>query len=121
MERATGIGGVFFRCNDPQATVAWYEEHLGLEAATDFPGTVVRWKGGEETIWGAFDRDTEYFGPDGHPFMINYIVGDLAAMLTQLREKGVEVDDNEEHSEFGSFGWATDCDGRRFELWQPPR
>ena len=120
MERATGIGGVFMRCTDQQATVAWYEQHLGLSPAPDFPGSVIRWSGGEETIWGTFPDDTEYFGPSGQPFMVNYIVSDLAAMLAQLRAAGVEVDDNEEHSEFGKFGWAVDCDGRRFELWQPP-
>lgn len=120
MERATGIGGVFFRCDNQQATVAWYEKHLGLTPAPDFPGAVIRWTGGEETIWGTFAADTDYFGPGDQPFMVNYIVEDLAAMLAQLRAAGVEVDDREEHSEFGSFGWAVDCDGRRFELWQPP-
>ena len=31
MERVTGIGGVFFRSRDPDALVAWYVEHLGVE------------------------------------------------------------------------------------------
>lgn len=126
MERVTGIGGIFFTSSDPAATVAWYEKHLGISPAADFPGSVIRWSGGEETIWGAFPDDTEYFGtagPDGangQRFMVNYRVADLTAMLAQLRAAGVTVDDNEDHSEFGSFGWAVDCDGRRFELWQPP-
>ncbi len=120
MERATGIGGVFFTSPDPAATVAWYEKHLGITPASDFPGSVIQWSGGEETVWSAFDDTTDYFGPAGQRFMINYRVNDLAAMLAQLRAAGVTVDDNEEHSEFGDFGWAVDCDGRRFEMWQPP-
>lgn len=28
MERVTGIGGVFFRAEDPEALNAWYAEHL---------------------------------------------------------------------------------------------
>ena len=120
MERATGIGGVFFTSPDPTATVAWYEKHLGIAPAPDFPGSVIRWTGGEETVWGAFEDTTDYFGNGGQHFMVNYRVDDLAAMLAQLRAAGVTVDNNEEHSEFGDFGWAVDCDGRRFEMWQPP-
>ena len=52
---------------------------------------------------------------------MNYRVEDLDAMLAQLREAGVEVDDEVQREEYGSFGWAVDCDGRRFELWQPPQ
>lgn len=121
MERATGIGGVFFRSPDPAATVAWYEKHLGITPAPDFVGTVVRWQGGEETVWSAFDEATDYFGPSDQRYMVNYRVDDLVAMLTQLRTAGVEVIDAEEHGELGDFGWAVDCDGNRFELWQPPR
>jgi predicted enzyme related to lactoylglutathione lyase len=44
---------------------------------------------------------------------------DLDAMLAQLRAAGVPVDDHVEEMEFGRFGWATDPDGNRFELWEP--
>jgi predicted enzyme related to lactoylglutathione lyase len=52
--------------------------------------------------------------------MVNFTVADLDAMLAQLRAAGVEVDDRVEELEFGRFGWATDPEGNRFELWQPP-
>jgi predicted enzyme related to lactoylglutathione lyase len=29
------------------------------------------------------------------------------------------VDDRVEEYEFGRFGWATDPEGNRFELWEP--
>jgi predicted enzyme related to lactoylglutathione lyase len=51
--------------------------------------------------------------------MVNYRVGDLDAMLAQLRAAGVEVDERVEEQEFGRFGWAVDPDGNRFELWEP--
>jgi hypothetical protein len=44
MERVTGIGGVFFKANDP--------ERLG------------------KTVWSAFSRDTKYFEPSAAPFML---------------------------------------------------
>jgi hypothetical protein len=32
----------------------------------------------------------------------------------------VSVDDKVEESEHGKFGWATDPEGNKLELWQPP-
>ena len=120
MERATGIGGVFVRSTDPEALRAWYAEHLGLELQ-DFGGAVLRATGGETLTWAVFPGDTEYFGPRSQQTMINYRVRDLDAMRAQLRAAGVDVDDRvEEQEEYGRFGWATDPDGNRFELWEPP-
>lgn len=119
MERVTGIGGAFFRARDPERLSAWYREHLGLELA-DFGGSILRSDGGETLVWSPFPADTDYFGPSGREWMLNYRVRDLDAMLAQLREAGVEVLDRVEEHEFGRFGWAVDCEGNRFELWQPP-
>ncbi len=33
------------------------------------------------TVWSIFDKDTEYFNPSRAPFMINYRVEDLDALL----------------------------------------
>ena len=52
--------------------------------------------------------------------MVNYTVGDLDAMLAQLRAAGIEVDDSIHELEgIGRFGWAVDPEGNRFELWEP--
>ncbi len=120
MARVTGLGGAFFRSPDPQATANWYRDHLGLELEPDYHCSTLRSAGGETAVWSPFAHDTDYFGDSGQEFMVNFRVDDLDAMLDQLRQAGVTVDDNREDSEFGQFGWAVDCDGRRFELWQPP-
>jgi predicted enzyme related to lactoylglutathione lyase len=52
--------------------------------------------------------------------MVNFRVDDLAGLLEQLRAAGVEVDERVEQSEYGRFGWITDPEGTRIELWQPP-
>jgi predicted enzyme related to lactoylglutathione lyase len=75
---------------------------------------------GGTTIWSIFAGDTDYFGPSGQQSMVNYRVDDLDAMLEQLRAAGVSVDDKIEDGELGRFGWATDPEGNRLELWQPP-
>jgi predicted enzyme related to lactoylglutathione lyase len=117
MERVTGIGGVFFRARDPQALAAWYEEHLGVprqdgEGYAIFPES-------RNTVWSAFSNDTDYW-PTAKQGMVNYTVRDLDAMLAQLRAAGVEVDDMvHEIDGIGRFGWASDPEGNRFELWEP--
>lgn len=125
MKRVTGIGGVFFKAQDPAALGAWYQRHLGIDVQP-WGGAVFRWQGDDNpggdgaTIWSPFAADTGYFAPSTAPFMINYRVDDLHALLAVLRAEGVQVDDKVETSEQGSFGWVIDPEGNKLELWQPP-
>ena len=119
MERVTGIGGVFIRSAEPEALRAWYAEHLGLDVNAEWGGAVLTSVGGETLTWAVFPGETEYFGERSQQAMVNYRVRDLDAMLAQLRAAGVPVDDKVEELEFGRFGWATDPDGNRIELWEP--
>jgi catechol 2,3-dioxygenase-like lactoylglutathione lyase family enzyme len=125
MERVIGIGGVFFKAEDPKSLQQWYADNLGIapEWAT---GSNFPWRRADQpdiktyTAWSLFPKTTRYFDPSGAPFMINYQVTDLKAMLAQLRAAGAAVDENVEESEFGKFGWVTDPEGNRIELWEPP-
>ena len=108
----TGLGGVFFRARDPAALKAWYEETLGVPAED-----LMRSDG---LVFAVFDADTEYFGPSGQGFMVNFRVASLDLMVERLRAAGVEVDDETQDQEgVGRFGWAVDPEGNRFELWEP--
>jgi predicted enzyme related to lactoylglutathione lyase len=125
MKRVTGIGGIFFKAQDHESLKAWYEQHLGISPGDD--GYVsFRWREEENpeevgsTVWSVFKQDTKYFEPSTAPFMINYRVADLHGLLAQLRAEGVEVDDKVEEFEYGKFGWITDPEGNRIELWEPP-
>jgi predicted enzyme related to lactoylglutathione lyase len=115
-----GIGGVFFKAKDPKGLAAWYAEHLGVPVAAGETYAPFS-ENHAETVWATFPLDTKYFAPSESPLMINYRVADLDAMLTQLRAAGVTVEEKVEESVFGRFGWATDPEGNRFELWQPPK
>ena len=127
MERVTGIGGIFFKANDPEKLGAWYRKHLGIDVQ-DWGGasfqegvaSTLTPKRQSHVVWSPFDAGTTYFAPSEKPFMINYRVHDLTALLAQLPSEGVTVDENVEESEFGRFGWAMDPEGNRFELWEPP-
>ena len=122
MERVTGIGGIFFKSEDPKASSAWYERHLGLDVS-DWGGALFRW-GGEDskpgvTVWSPFASDTTYMAPSAASFMINFRVADLGSLLAALREEGCNVLDKTETSEQGKFGWVMDPDGNKVELWEP--
>jgi predicted enzyme related to lactoylglutathione lyase len=117
MERVTGIGGVFFRARDPEALVAWYAEHVGVPVQPD--GYVVFTDSRAAQVWAPFKEDTDYW-PAEKQAMVNFTVPDLDAMLAQLRQAEVDVDDRIEELEgVGRFGWAVDPEGNRFELWEP--
>ncbi|MEO0601359.1 MAG: VOC family protein [Myxococcota bacterium] len=121
MQRVLGVGGVFFRAKgDRKALLEWYRTHLGIEFE-EWGGRVflTAEEPGNGLTWSIFESETTYFGP-GNAFMVNYKVADLDAMLVQLRDAGVEVDDHVERSEYGHFGWCKDPEGNRIELWQAP-
>jgi predicted enzyme related to lactoylglutathione lyase len=100
MEKVVGIGGVFLKAKDPAALGAWYEKNLGIPYSE--MGHVFEGEG--MTVWSIFPETSDYF-KSAKPFMMNYRVNDLDA--------------NVESHEYGKFGWATDPEGNRFELWQP--
>ena len=125
MNRVLGIGGIFIKAKDPVSLRAWYRLHLGMDVQ-DWGGVIFRWHTPEHsnkdgaTVWNVFPDTCTYFAPSTAPFMINYRVQDLEALLATLRSEGCEVDKKTETSEFGKFGWVMDPEGNRIELWEPP-
>ncbi|MFI8347484.1 VOC family protein [Streptomyces sp. NPDC085596] len=116
MERVLGIGGYFMRAADPAALNAWYRDCLGLDA--DEHGLWRQAAG--PTVFATFEYETDYFGSRSQQSMLNFRVRDLDAMLAQLRAKGAEVSEDIQSMEgVGRFGWVTDPEGNRVELWQP--
>ncbi len=115
MERVLGIGGHFLRASDPVALSAWYRDCLGLDI--DANGLWRQEPG--PTVFAAFDSETAYFGSRTQQIMLNFRVRDLDAMLTQLRAAGADVAEETQEAEgIGLFGWVTDPEGNRIELWQ---
>ncbi len=115
MERVLGVGGIFFKAKDPKALEAWYRDTLGLPM--DEHGQMQGDSG--PLVWSAFAADTTYFEPSKSPFMINFRVKDLRAMLAQLRAAGATVDEKVQEEPYGRFGWVMDPEGNRVELWEP--
>ena len=122
MKRVTGIGGIFFKCQDPEAMRQWYEAHLGIK--NEQYGTNFEWLDAEDptkkgtTVWSAMKASTKYFDPSTKPFMINYRVENLEALLELLKNEGVTVVGEMEDSEYGKFAHILDPEGNKIELWE---
>jgi predicted enzyme related to lactoylglutathione lyase len=132
MKRVTGIGGIFFKSEDPDKLYQWYETHLGIPQSPHGTGAVFEWREIDNsqkneaakngaTAWSIFPGNTKYFDPGRSGFMINYRVDNLDALLEALKEEGVQIDPHREDSDYGRFAWIMDPDGNRIELWEPPK
>lgn len=124
MKRVTGIGGIFFKCQDPAKMKEWYKTHLGFD--TNEYGAKFDWqqegsdaKNNGYTLWSPFAETTKYFEPSKNNFMINYRVDNLEALVEELKKEGVTVLDNVETYEYGKFVHILDPEGNKIELWEP--
>ena len=123
MKKVTGLGGVFFKCDDPKGMNDWYTKNLGLPASAY--GTTFEWREEDDpskkgsTTWSTFPKDTKYFQPSVNEFMINYRVEDIEALVAQLKQDGVTIVDEIEDSDYGKFVHLLDPEGNKIELWEP--
>lgn len=120
-KRVTGIGGMFFKSENPTTLKDWYKRHLGLN--TDQYGCTFWWKDKKgndaSTQWSPFVADTTYFEPSQKQFMQNFRVHDLDGLLAKLKEEGVTLVGEPETHDYGKFGWIIDPEGNKIELWEP--
>jgi predicted enzyme related to lactoylglutathione lyase len=123
-----GMGGLFFRSDDPDSLSAWYKTHLGVGGGCDATGG----DGGEASPWvwqvqggpmvfAPFKRDTDYFAAD-KAFMINFRVSGLDSLLDRLRSSGIAIVTRPEWDDpaTGRFARIHDPEGNAIELWEPP-
>jgi predicted enzyme related to lactoylglutathione lyase len=123
MKRVTGLGGIFFRCKDPEKITKWYKKHLGIDSKNGV--SIFGWRDEKNpdkkcyTVWSPFPDKTKYFSPSKKPFMLNYRVENLEKLLKTLRKEGIEIVGEIEEYEYGKFGWILDPEGNKIELWEP--
>ncbi len=110
----TGIGGFFFRSEDPKALSAWYKAHLGIGGYSweQDAGT---------TIFAPFQKTTDYF-PADKSYMLNLRVSDLDGLVASLAAAGIAAERKAEWDtpETGRFARIIDPEGNPVELWEPP-
>lgn len=123
MKKVTGIGGIFFKCKNPDNIKKWYQENLGFDIndygslfesrETDNPDKK------NTLVWSPFEEKTEYFLPSEKEFMINYRVANIEELVRELKEAGVTVLDEIETYEYGKFVHILDPENNKIELWEP--
>ncbi len=110
----TGIGGFFFRSDDPGSLSRWYQEHLGIGSGD--PG----WHQSAGPVFTPFPDSTDYF-PAGKRWMLNLRVSGLDLLLHELAAAGIAIltDAGWDTPETGRFTRLHDPEGP-IELWEPP-
>ena len=121
--KVTGIGGIFFKCDDPNKMRKWYGETFGFE--TDQYGAMFKSRNLDDPKrinnlqWSTMSKDSTYFKPSKSQFMVNYRVENIEALVDQLKEQGVQVLDDIESFDYGKFVHVLDPEGNKIELWEP--
>ncbi len=121
--KVTGIGGVFFKCEEPEKVKEWYAKHLGFPV--NAYGASFKFKKLEDPTkngylqWSPFSKGTDYFDPSDKPFMFNYRVQNLDQLLINLKKAGVEIVGEVQKFEYGNFAHIIDLEGNKIELWEP--
>ncbi len=123
MKKVTGIGGIFFKCDDPEKIKSWYHDNLGLVVDAYGSSFESRNTNNPEKInylqWSPFDKNTKYFEPSKKEFMINYRVDNLELLVKELKSNGVTILDEIESFDYGKFIHILDPEGNKIELWEP--
>lgn len=123
MAKVTGIGGVFIKTADNEAVRRFLGDQLGVP--TEPWGAVFRWRERDApeqkgaTVLGLFGATSDYFGPSGLPFMLNFRVDDLTALIGQLRDAGVPIVREISQEPNGKFAHISGPEGLVIELWEP--
>jgi len=120
-QRVTGIGGLFFRANDPAALARWYRDKLGIDLLPSDYGQKPWTQEAGPTAFAPFPKDTKYFGRKEQGWMIDFRVNDLDAMVAQLRASGEKVTVDAQSYPNGRFARLHDPEGNPIELWEPKR
>lgn len=118
MARVTGIGGIFFRAQDPKALADWYKTHLGINP----PGPEIWAQEAGPTVFSPFKADTDYFATDKQ-WMLNLRVEGLDDLVAELRAAGIMAErraDWDGDGSYGRFARIHDPEGTPIELWEPP-
>ena len=123
MKKVTGIGGIFFKCKDPNKIKEWYNTHLGFDAGPY--GASFEWREAEDpskkglTQWNVNSETAKLYEPSTKDFMINYRVENLEALVEELKKENVTIVDKIETYDYGKFVHILDIEGNKIELWEP--
>lgn len=121
--KVTGVGGIFFFCENPKETREWYKKNLGIDTNDYGASFESRNMQNPDEInilqWSPFKQGSDYFAPSKKEFMINYRVQNIEGLLEQLRQNGVTILGEIQSYDYGKFLHIMDAEGNKIELWEP--
>jgi len=123
MKKVTGIGGIFFKCKEPNKVKEWYNKNLGLDAGPY--GASFEWREVDDpekkglTQWNVNSETAKLYEPSTKDFMINYRVENLEALVEELQKENVTIVDKIETYDYGKFVHILDLEGNKIQLWEP--
>lgn len=123
LPRVTGIGGIFFKGNNPDSLNNWYSQQLGINVSEH--GAPFEFRNGNNPdevnylIWAVHDSSTSYMDPSEAPFMINYRVQHIEKLVDRLAKNGTKIIDTIADYPYGKFVHVLDPEGNILELWEP--
>jgi D-3-phosphoglycerate dehydrogenase len=110
MKRVIGIGGIFFKSENPQELYDWYEKHLGIQRQPHGQGASFHWREPQAA-------DGTEPGPKGLYWVVrppaDYEIfrceqselHGLDELLEDLKKSGIEIDPHRENHDYGRFAW----------------
>jgi lactoylglutathione lyase len=111
-----GFGGIFWRTKDIVSLRNWYKETLGI-SMEDWNGTIMKPDPDNTTVFSFFKEDSDYF-PKEQSVMLNFQVENIEEWISHFNQLGVPLLREPERSEFGTFIWISDPEGRWIEIWE---
>ncbi|MEY1556239.1 VOC family protein [Yoonia sp. R2331] len=112
-----GIGGFFFRAKDAARLAKWYKTHFGIPLGMD-GGSDPEWHtAAGPCVFAPYDKPAPDM-PTNRPFLLNFRVDDLDAILARLAKAGIVASNHHEIDDVGRFAWVYDPEGNPIELWE---
>jgi len=131
MKHVQGIGGIFFKAQNPDKLTKWYDEHLGVSPLPHSPwgadddAPLFEWRDIDNperkcyTVFSLFSSDSDFFESSGASFILNLRVNDLDALLAELAEQGISPQGDIKEFPFGRFARVLDPEDNLIEFWEP--
>jgi glyoxylase I family protein len=76
------------------------------------------WQNEGPTVIDAFDDQNEFLGKYNKPWIINFRVNDLDAMVDQLTNAGIKVETDPGNYPNGRSAYLADPEGNPIQLWE---
>jgi len=117
MPNVNGIGGFFFRAQDPEKLAHWYQQHLGITLTPRAYDEEPWEQAAGPTVFEPFPDSTDYFGDPAKTWMLNFRVDDLDSLVAQLTGAGIAVEVDPETYPNGRFARLVDPEDNPIQLW----